>query len=741
MGSLEKTAILSPVDRERYVGKSEELDQLLRHAKGHSESRGLAVLAKPGSGLSELLMQTYDQLFYEQGDVIPFYFRFKKSDKTIEQFAVRFLQSFLQQVIAFRRNDPSVLAAAPDICELSELAVPSDGDWIEKLIETCEASSRLNDQASFVRQALSAPLRAAQNGAQAFVLIDDLQNASFFAKEQNLVEELKETFSRSSKPYVLGGKRRFVFDAAQTGEKTLDDIYTLELGDLEFTDSGLFAENLSSIYKLNITDQTRDLIAQQFDGNPTFIKFLFQTANDLKIDLDTFGRVEETYVEALFGGKIKGYYDSVFDEIVRDASCQKRLIALLYEAFSLRREKTPAEAWRSHLGLQANDFYQVIEQLHANEIIRFSSNRIEAMTENEILKDYVDSRYYLEIREASRSLVIAETLAELLKRAPVKMAIFYRQRSAIGLRELMSVFDCQEVPRSLIDYESYRDSHKGNDPEKISEQIASEKSAISLPQIIYTAHTVSLYSPIEKLTEVERSAVALGFEGADYKDEKEIVWIAAEIDSKLEANEELTSFWLDRLEMVALMCDFSRFRLWLVSPEGFSQGALEILKSRNAMGSSRAQIKLLAKYLDAEDLVEEKLDSNEYEMVLPMGDDTELIAAYAVEEIARRHSFDTKAINQMKTALVEACINASEHSHSPDRKIYQKFKIEDDRIVITISNRGLRFKGKETNDIEPDEGRRGWGLKLMKTLMDDVKFEQVDDGTRISMTKKLQPQA
>ena len=35
------------------------------------------------------------------------------------------------------------------------------------------------------------------------------------------------------------------------------------------------------------------------------------------------------------------------------------------------------------------------------------------------------------------------------------------------------------------------------------------------------------------------------------------------------------------------------------------------------------------------------------------------------------------------------------------------------------------------------KGRRGWGLKLIRTLMDDVEFERVDDGTRLRMTKYL----
>jgi serine/threonine-protein kinase RsbW len=124
-------------------------------------------------------------------------------------------------------------------------------------------------------------------------------------------------------------------------------------------------------------------------------------------------------------------------------------------------------------------------------------------------------------------------------------------------------------------------------------------------------------------------------------------------------------------------------------------------------------------------------------MVVPMGEDTEMIAAQTVEEIARRHHFAPKAINQIKTALVEACINATEHSLSPDRKIYQKFTVEKDKIIITISNRGLRLIDKKATEIKPDEGRRGWGLKLMKTLMDEVKFEETDDGTRISLTKYL----
>ena len=126
-----------------------------------------------------------------------------------------------------------------------------------------------------------------------------------------------------------------------------------------------------------------------------------------------------------------------------------------------------------------------------------------------------------------------------------------------------------------------------------------------------------------------------------------------------------------------------------------------------------------------------------------MGEDNELIAATAVEQIARRLNFQPTAINQIKTAIVEACINAAEHSFSPDRKIYQRFRAESDRLVITISSRGIvpsSLGGSQGTSIEVAQAgqeRRGWGLKLIKTLMDEVEFERVDDGTSLRMTKYL----
>jgi serine/threonine-protein kinase RsbW len=157
-------------------------------------------------------------------------------------------------------------------------------------------------------------------------------------------------------------------------------------------------------------------------------------------------------------------------------------------------------------------------------------------------------------------------------------------------------------------------------------------------------------------------------------------------------------------------------------------------------------LEFLTERLGGRHVVETATD--EFELAIPMGEETELIAAHTVEQIARRTGFQPEAINQIKTALIEACINATEHSLSTDRKIYQRFRLESDRLVVTVSSRGLLVpenhletggaeRSNGNGQAEGARGRRGWGLKLIRTLMDEVEFERVDDGTQLRMTKYL----
>ncbi len=595
-----------------------------------------------------------------------------------------------------------------------------------------------------MRTALGVPVRAVAGGARVFVMLDDLHKAENSAGKTTLIEELREIYSRAGLSFVFAGRRRFVLNATQTGNTRLDAAKPMRLGELSEADAGRLIENLSAHCAVKVNEQTRDLIIRQFQSNPTFISELFRAARESGSELDSFAAVQKVTIDALFGGNLGRYYDYLFDEIAPNPKTQKEIIRLLCEADAAGERKTPVELWSERLAPSSpqsfEEVYRVIRLLHVHEIARINGGSVEMNCENTLLCDYVEARRRLEILSEPRALVVGDVLSSALKRAPQLMTRFYRRASAIGLKELLSVFNCQKAPAALFDYAVFREKHKGAEDDEIRKMMAAEESEkITLPQIVYAANAVAFYPPIGQFAEAGRTAVGQGFEAADYRAETEIVWLAAQIDSKLEAARDVTEFWCDRLEAVALMCNFPRYRLWLIAPEGFSGEALEVLRQRSAYGSSRKQIELLVGALKAENVINRRMSADEYEIIVPMGDDTELIAAHAVEEIARRHAFKPAAINQIKTALVEACINAAEHSHSPDRRIYQKISFEDDKIIITIANRGVKMPTEKVLEsesrLEPTEGRRGWGLKLMRRLMDEVNFEQTDDGTRISMVK------
>ena len=719
--------IFARTDLPNFVGRASEMERLTAHARGEGRSNALVLLAAPAVGSSELLRQVYDRLFRDQDKVTPIYFELKYADKTGRGAALRFLREFLLQTVAFRRRDARIIGSSPEIDEIAELALPEDGPWIDRLVETLHGETKFDDDRSFVRNCLSAPMRAEANGAKSCVIIDGTDVALHLDGGESLLDDLNDIAARSTVPFVISGLRRQLFAATP--------FETMEVDRLSLSELGVLTEKLAERSGVAINDRTRDLISVQLGGNAAHIASVFAAAGGQ--ELITFEQVEQIYTDEIFGGRIGRYLDAILDRSLPDEAGQDRILRLMSATLNTANGRLPASYWKKHLHLGDAAFDDAIRELHSNEIINLASGSVELDLANFVVCDYIRSRAKIEVDGEPRALAVGGSLADNIRRAPQLMARHYRQNSSIGLRELMRSFDGRQISPALIDYGRFKSGFKGTDDDRILKAVKEDNDRINLPHIVFSAHTAAFYPLLNELCEKQRSAIGLGF--VDSAEKVEIAWIAAEIDSKLEATPELAQFWCDRLEMAAEGSDLNSYRLWLIAPEGFTASALDLLAERNAYGSSRKQVELLAQILNAAVGTTGDDSADEYEFVVPMADDTEMIAANTVEDIAKRYAFPQKAINQIKTAVVEACINAAEHSLSPDKKIYQKFAVDGDKLTITISNRGLRLSDKDLREVAPVEGRRGWGLKLMKGLMDDVKIEQTDDGTRITMVKILAP--
>jgi serine/threonine-protein kinase RsbW len=738
--------ILARVAPEHFVGRGEQLRELTSLGSARGEQKGVLLFAAPQSGVSELLRQTFDELFRQRGGPAPVYFAFARTDAATTAAARRFLQTFLTQVVAHRRDDPALVSATPTLRTLLDLAAPQDYEWVERLIQDFERAQGEGDERALVRLCLGAPQQAAAHGARAVVMFDDIHATESLRGEVLLGTAVAQSAAQSGVPFVVAGPRRRLLDLLNGSLplSTLEGLRRLHLDRLKEADARALVEGLAQRLGVAINDETRDLVVQQLEASPYLIAALLDAAHAGAASLTSFRDFQSLYVDELLGGRVGRRYASVLEDVAATPALRRGLLRVLYESASNPSGKSPAEVWMKRLGADALEFERVTRLLHMHELASFHATYVET-TPTAPWRDFLRASYRLQVAAEPRALVVADTLVEALKRAPQTMARHYRRESALKLADVMRGFDLQRVPASLLRYDRWARTYRGLSREEAQAGLLSEGDALALPQIVHAASCASFHPPIAQLCDEERCTVAHGFEPGGYNAGGEVVWVAVEVESKLEAGRALAELWLDRLEQVAQACGFERVRFWLVSREGFSADAAELLNERDAYGSCREQLEHLTALLSGAG-AGGQMEADEFAIELPMSEDTELIAAHTVEQIARRMEFQPEAINQIKTALVEACINAAEHSLSTERKIYNRFRVEGDKLVITVSSRGLPVPvtlpengaaDKNGNGGEVAKGRRGWGLKLIRTLMDDVEFERVDDGTRLRMTKYL----
>lgn len=132
------------------------------------------------------------------------------------------------------------------------------------------------------------------------------------------------------------------------------------------------------------------------------------------------------------------------------------------------------------------------------------------------------------------------------------------------------------------------------------------------------------------------------------------------------------------------------------------------------------------------------------ELTLPMVPDIEIAAARAAGNLARELGMSSDKIDEMAHAIIEACINAREHSGCADQRIYLRFVGtyqggSNPRIDVWISDRGRGFDPTEARSRRLKLGsahKRGWGLQIIEAHMDEVDISATEGGgTTIHMVK------
>lgn len=129
---------------------------------------------------------------------------------------------------------------------------------------------------------------------------------------------------------------------------------------------------------------------------------------------------------------------------------------------------------------------------------------------------------------------------------------------------------------------------------------------------------------------------------------------------------------------------------------------------------------------------------------LPVVPNVELVAAKAVETVGGAIGMHQTGIEAASVAVVEACLNAMEHGGG-QMVVRMSAETVDGKpgLVIEVEDQGKGFDPSisprnSASRVHGCTSKRGWGLTLIRELMDEVQIRSNPGRTLVRMRKYVE---
>lgn len=711
-----------------FFGRAGEIEYIVKRASDeHRSAPGILLLARRWMGKTEVLRRVHSALFWGQSRMLPVYYQFKPF-ASAGDFAEDFLKEVLKQYIAFRSRDGSVAGVEMPLDKLERMLVEDDAAGAGDVVAFHREAKKSSDHVAVVRNAIASPAHISRmSGIPIYLMLDDLGEAcAINFHRAGFVAEILG--AASTAPFIAASSSAKVLESAAVS----GSVEALNLPGLDEDLSVAMMMELCRSFNLEFDTEILALAATRLEGNPMHIKNFIWAACRSQKELTSLKSLAELYTEEITEGNI-GF-------ILRSSIRLKGMAELkALKACADDTRCVAEEDLAERLRIGADEVARIISGLSTAGLVEANLGSVK-WTGDSLTRDFINYTYETRVRGRSGDEVRTALAAQCLKDGFTRSGLKVKGRLKEETVELVRSFNSQKVLKVLFRNQAFTSRYK-NGSYKLAEGKAEDE--LTLPQVIGCFDSQRW----EKGEAGPPILLANGFQNNRYDAGNEVLWIIGVKENFAPVNLGDVENYLRRSALLKQNFRTIRFVRWMIGKEGFTGEAQKRLEAESVYSTDYVQFGVLKQGLEpraanAAPAPEKKLFPNkEFEVVLPASAKAELVAAKAVEEVGTEMGFDDKAISQIKTALVEACINAFEHSGGRATRVFLKFIAASDRLTINVQNGGVDFDSPAAGATAPLQDamprKRGWGIELMKGLMDEVRFERIRGGAKIVLVKYL----
>ncbi|MFQ5464829.1 MAG: ATP-binding protein [Thermodesulfobacteriota bacterium] len=747
---MTQSSIFDACPEAEFFGRAGLIGSLVERAASTDRLEpGVLLVGRRGRGKTEVLKRVHAALFFEGSTVAPVYLR-PGPFGSAEVLAGEFLKELTRQYLAFRRRDAGLAGEALPLARLESMLASADPAGLGEFLLRHRAAAEAQDPRAALRNAASAAARVGRSpGIPVCLLIDDIELLGG-VRYPAVPPAGPEAQAAGDFLDALGaGPVRLVAASTEAGlpGPSGPAVEVVRLEGLDEETSVFMMAELARGLRVEFTSEVLVAAARRLSGCPLYMRRLVWAARRSGAGLADIKGFAETYARELASGAVAG---------PRRTPLLPGGAAGLAVARAVADADSPVEAGDLEARLKSGPggLAAAIAGLAEAGLVEDRLGTL-IWTGDNVERDFIG--YMHEVRAGGTSDEEARTslVRTVLKDAYAGAGVPPPGEFRAGVEEVLKSFDRQRVPVALFSMGGFPDGGKN----VISKGAApgEDGGLLELPQVIGCFDS----GRWEKAETGPPILLARGFHGGRYDSGAEVVWAVAVKEGPGPATLGDVFNFVRRTGILRENFRTTRLARWITSCQGFTREAAERAASEGVMTGGPEELRTLGDFLAGGAVGAGRgsggpgaivgrgfIPEKEFEVVLPSASKAELVAARTAEEISTEMGFAADVVGGIKTAVVEACINAFEHGRPSGGKVYLRFITAPDLLEVQVRNPGVSFLGAPEGAGGGRGGRggrgpgarlrkRGWGITLMKKLMDDVRFEKIKGGTRIRMVKRL----